>query len=345
MSNKVTITQIANQCKVSPATVSLVLNDRPGVSEETRARVLETAKLLGYKHSYSANGKLRRLTNVGIIVKTEPKLLPPSNPFYSQIIVGVDDACSDLGINLLFSMLPVDDNNHPAKIPPLIDKTMVNGLLMVGAFIDKTIISLFGYSLPPIVLVDGYSDTGSYDMVVSDNFGAAHQAVEHLLQLGHRHIGLIGGEVGCYPSICERRNGYLRALEKYGIKNSYIANFNINRSQGEEETIRLINKYPQITAIFCVNDNVALGAIRAAQHLGRNVPKDLSIIGYDDTYLATSISPSLTTMHVDTLAMGRAAVHLLALRLEKPDAARATLVIHPTLIERESTAPLSKPAK
>jgi LacI family transcriptional regulator len=343
MPNKVTITTIADQCRVSPATVSLVLNDRPGVSGETRARVLETAKLLGYKHSYSTNGKLRRLTNVGIIVKTEPNLLPPSNPFYSQIIAGVDDACSDLGINLLFSMLPVDENNHPAKIPPLIDKTMVNGLLMVGTFIDETIISLFEQNLPPIILVDGYSDTGSYDMVVSDNFGGAYQAVEYLIQLGHQHIGLIGSEPGCYPSICERRNGYIHALHESGIQNTYFANFNINRSQGEEQTIQLLTANPQITAVFCVNDNVALGALRAAQHLGRNIPQDLSIIGYDDTYLATSISPSLTTMQVDTLAMGRAAVHLLALRLEKPDAARATLVIHPVLVERESTTSLSKP--
>jgi LacI family transcriptional regulator len=86
---------------------------------------------------------------------------------------------------------------------------------------------------------------------------------------------------------------------------------------------------------------VAVGALRAAQQCGRQVPQDLSLVGYDDTYLATTVSPALTTMRVDTLAMGRAAVHLLALRLEKPDAARSTFIIHPELVERESTAPVS----
>jgi LacI family transcriptional regulator len=213
-------------------------------------------------------------------------------------------------------------------------------MLMVGAFIDETIISLFGKKMPPIILVDGYSDTESYDMVVSDNFGAACFAVEYLIELDHRHIGLIGSEPGCYPSIAERRNGYLKALEKNGIKDNYIANFNINRSQGEAETIHLLEENPKITAVFGVNDNMALGAMQAARKLGRNIPEDISIVGYDDTYLATSISPSLTTMKVDTLAMGRAAVHLLSLRLEKPDAARLTVVIHPTLVERNSTAPV-----
>jgi DNA-binding LacI/PurR family transcriptional regulator len=158
------------------------------------------------------------------------------------------------------------------------------------------------------------------------------------LSKGHRHIGLIGGEQACYPSIAERRNGYFRALKEGGISDIYTAEFNINRFQGETETAELLNQNPQITALFCVNDNVALGAIRAAQKLNKRVPDHISIVGYDDTYLATTVSPHLTTVHVDTLAMGRAAVHLLSMRLEKPDAARLTVTIHSELIERESTA-------
>ena len=340
MAEKVTINTIAEKCRVSPATVSLVLNQKPGASNETRARVLETAKQLGYQRPSSSNGDIHKLTTVGILVKTEPDLLPPSNPFYSQVIAGVDDACSDLGVNLLFSMLPVDRNNHPKKTPPLIDQKSLSGILMVGTFIDQTITSLFGKNTPPIILVDGYSDTGSYDMVVSDNFGASYEAVNYLLSLGHQNIGLVGGETKSYPSISERRNGYFRALKDQGIASTYTADFNIYRSQGEEETVQLLKNHPEITALFCVNDNVALGAMRAAQRINRTIPKDLSIVGYDDTLLATSISPALTTMRVDTLAMGRAAIHLLSLRIEKPDAARITLTIHPTLVRRETTSVL-----
>jgi LacI family transcriptional regulator len=341
MANKVTISTIAAECDVSPTTVSLVLNDKRGVSEETRARVLSAAQRLGYAPLLNLDARKRpQLTTVGMIVKTDAGLLPPANPFYSQIIAGVDDACRDMGINLLFAMLPVNRHNQPVDKPPLLENSAVDGLLMVGTFIDQTINRVIGSRPLPIVLVDGYSDTESYDMVVSDNFRAAYQAVEYLIQQGHRHIGLIGSEPDCYPSLHERRNGYLRALKENGLSATYLADFNVNRSQGEAETARLLTEHPQITAVFCVNDNVAVGALRAARQLDRAVPTDLSIMGYDDTYLATTVSPTLTTMRVDTVAMGRAAVHLLALRLEKPDAARFTFLVHPELVERESTCPL-----
>jgi DNA-binding LacI/PurR family transcriptional regulator len=339
MSGKVTINTIAEACKVSPTTVSLVLNDKPGISSETREVVLGVARDLGYIPSSHTVGRLnQRLSTVGMVVKTEPGLIPLSNPFYSQIIAGVDDTCRDMGISLLFGMLPVNRHNQPVNVPPILENSQVEGLLMVGTFIDETVYAIAGDRSLPIVLVDGYSDTNSYDMVVSDNYQASYQAVQHLIKNGHRHIGLIGGEPGCYPSIAERRKGYRDALEDKGITHSYTADFNINRSQGETETALLLADNPQITALFCVNDNVALGAIRAAQKLNKRVPDHISIVGYDDTYLATTVSPHLTTVHVDTLAMGRAAVHLLSMRLEKPDAARLTVTIHSELIERESTA-------
>jgi LacI family transcriptional regulator len=136
----------------------------------------------------------------------------------------------------------------------------------------------------------------------------------------------------------DRRNGYLRALKENEIAEVHISNFNINKSKGYEETTSLLKGHPQITALFCVNDDVGSAAIRAAYDLGKRVPEDISIIGYDDTYIAANTHPALTTMHVDTLAMGRAAVHLLSLRLENPESARMTLMVHPTLVERESVS-------
>jgi DNA-binding LacI/PurR family transcriptional regulator len=215
---------------------------------------------------------------------------------------------------------------------------------MVGAFMDDTIISISGKRTPPIVLVDGYSSQEKYDTVISDNYRAAYQAVEYLLERGHRHIGLVGSDTVCYPSLRERRNGYLRALKENDILDIYIASFNINKTKGFEETRQLLAQHPEISALFCVNDDCASTAIRAAQALGKKVPEELSIIGYDDTYIAAHTLPALTTMHVDTLTMGRAAVHLLSLRLEDPESARMTLTIHPTLVERESVA-FAKPEK
>jgi len=339
MSVKVTISQIAEKCGVSVSTVSLALHNKPGVSDEMRAKIKSAAKKAGYAiKTATPSVHHERLNTLGMLVKTEPDLLPPSNPFYSRVIAGVDEACKALGLNLLFSMLPVDEHNRPQKLPPFIKDNMVDGFLMVGTFLDETISTILEEWTVPIVLVDGYSDTERYDMVVSDNFGASYQAVEYLVNKGNKHIAMIGGEPDCYPSLRDRRHGYTRALKEYGVENLYYANFNITKSRGEEEIAELLKNNPQITALFAINDNVAVSAIQTIQKMGLRVPEDISVVGYDDTILATAVTPKLTTMQVDTIAMGQGAAHLVSLRMHRPDAKRVTLVVHPTLIERDSVS-------
>lgn len=341
MRTKATIRQIAEKCKVSLSAVSLVLNNKPGVSEHTRSHILQVAQHMGYEpRSKVTLGSIRhkKLNTLGMLVKTDPGLLAPANPFYSHIINGVDEACKDIGLNILFSMLSVDKNNRPQKVPNFITSNMADGFLMVGTFLDETISSVLSKWDVPIVLVDGYSDTERYDMVISDNFRAAYQAVEYLIDRGHKHIGLLGGEPDCYPSLQERRNGYFRALKEHGLRNSYTSDFNIIQSNVQEHIVKFVRDHPQVTALFALNDDIAVSAVRAIQSLGLDVPGDLSVIGYDDTHLATSISPALSTMHVDTVAMGYGAAHLLSMRMHIPNAERATLLIHPTLVERQSVA-------
>ncbi len=336
MKTKPTISDIAQLTGVSVSTVSLILNNKPGLSAETRRRVLQAAEELEYPLKPAVTTVETRLSTVGMIIKTDPDSPPQANPFYSKVIVGIEDVCRRNCIDLLFTMLPVDENNRPVEVPQLLLNDNVDGLLLVGTFVDETITSISSRRLPPIVLVDGYSNTESFDTVVSDNFRAAYQAVSYLVEKGHRHIGLIGSEVDSYPSLKERRNGYLRAMKENNLSQIYIANFNINRSNGYNETLALLQEYPHITALFCVNDDAGSFAIRAANTLGKRVPADISIIGYDDTYIALNTHPALTTMRVDTVAMGRAAVHLLSLRIENPDSAHMSLIIHTTLIERDS---------
>jgi len=340
MKEKITISEIAKRSGVSLATVSLALNNRPGISAETRERVLETASELGYIVKPSGQFSCGSLKTIGMVVKTDRGTTPQANPFYSKVLIGIEDTCRRIGINLLFATLPVDNDNRALEIPPMVYNGMVDGLLVVGTFVDETIDTFSGNTHIPLVLVDGYSNSERFDAVVSDNFHAAYQAVEYLIQKGHRQIGLVGSEENSYPSIKERRNGYLRALKMNNISKMMIAPFNINKSHGFNETTQLLQEHPEITALFCVNDDAAAAAMKAAQALGRNIPADLSVIGYDDTYIAANTVPTLTTMHVDTLALGRAAVHLLALRAENPDTARMTCTIHPLLVERESVAPL-----
>jgi LacI family transcriptional regulator len=315
----------------------LVLRNRPGVSDETRARVIGVAEKIGYQVKPILTGSRNgRLQTIGMVVKTEPNLPARANPFYSHVIIGVEDACRNNGIDLLLSTMPVDDKNRPLGVPQLLTRGVADGLLMVGTFVDETITSAVGRKTSPIILVDAYAKTDIFDAVVSDNFQAAWQAVDYLIDRGHRHIGLIGSEPDAYPSIKQRRGGYLRALREHGISDVYCADFNLMVESGYEATKELLKKQPQITALFAVNDKVALAAMNAAMDAGKRVPDDISIFGYDDVDLAGNAKPPLTTMHVDTVAMGRAAVQLIMNRLEHPDSARVTLTIHPTLVERES---------
>ncbi len=338
MKEKVKISDIARKGGVSVSTVSLVLNNKPGVSQETRQRVLEIAQQYEYPVRTPLSGsQANRLSTIAMLVKTDPDSTPIANPFYSKVMLGIEESCRRNGINLLFATLPVDEDNHPLEVPQLLYNESVDGLLLVGVCLEENSLPNTRHNLP-IVLVDGYATPESYDTVVSDNFRAAYQAVEYLIARGHRHIGLAGSSTCCYPSLKERRNGYLRALKEHDISATYIADFNITRSKGQQEILDLLTAQPQLTALFCVNDDVASVANRAVQSLGKRVPEDVSVIGYDDTYLAEHAHPQLTVMHVDTLAMGRAAVNLLALRLANPEAARMTLVIHPQLVERESVA-------
>ena len=340
---KITIGEIAEISGVSISTVSLVLNQKPGISAETRARVLEIAEGLGYKIKPDpAPQPDTTLLNIGVVIKADADIFPQANPFYSKVLIGIEEVCRSKGINLLFSTLPVDENNRPLETPQMLRNNTADGFLMVGIFLDASLLIQQGLADKGIVLVDGYSSPEVFDNVVSDNFRAAYQAVEYLIHKGHQHIGLVGSDPGCYPSLKERRNGYLRALKENNINQTYFADLNINKSKGFQETINLLTINPQITALFCVNDDVGAAAIRAAQSLRLRIPEDISIIGYDDTYISQNTHPPLTTIHVDTLAMGRAAVHLLTLRKEYPQLSRMSLVIHPRLIERESVGPVRK---
>lgn len=338
MDERVTITDIAHESGVSLATVSLVLNKKPGVSTETRTKVFEAAEKLGYQVKPNSSNRISQLNTLAMIVKTDHDYAPYENPFYSRVIMGIEEACRKNGITLLFSTLPVDDQNRPVETPQILFNESVDGILMVGAFVDETVISVSKPSTAPIVLVDAYSTSNSYDTIVSDNFHASFQAVDYLIKKGHQHIGMVGGEPNAYPSFRDRRNGYLRAIKENEITETYFANFNINKTKGYDEVTWLLKEHPQISALFCINDEIAVTTLRAAQDIGRKIPGDLSVIGYDDINLAQNSTPKLTTLRVDTTAMGRAAVQLLNFRLENPEADYMTLTIHPRLIERESVS-------
>lgn len=339
MSNSPTIRDVAKQASVSVGTASNVLNNKGNFSADVRNRVLSAVNMLGYKHPVRiAAPNAVPLSVIGVISKRDPADYPAINPFYSYVIAGIDRECQRHSLSLMYANVDVDELNRPNALPPMLLERQVDGIIMIGTFLEHTIHRIGKSANMPVVLVDSYAPGSVYDSIVSDNLMGAFHAVQHLIDLGHRRIGLIGSLANAYPSIRERRKGYVKALQLAGIEQTYIEDSPLSRVGGYEATLALLQRTPSISAIFACNDEVAMGVMMAARELGRAIPADLSLIGFDDIDLAQEISPTLTTVHVDKVLMGVLAVRHLRDRAENPGRPALTTTLGTNLIIRESVS-------
>jgi DNA-binding LacI/PurR family transcriptional regulator len=339
--DKVKLTDIAKATGVSASTVSIVFNNRPGIPLETRQRVLDTAERLGYKSDrFQAIKNTLMLKRVGLVLRVFEGENSQINPFYSVIISGIEAASRQNQTQLLYSHLHVDFHNRPIEALPEYDK--VDGLILVGMYIPEGFVKNKPDLYMPVVLVDGYSENDRYDAVVSRNFSGAYMAVEYLIQKGHREIGMIAASQNSYPSLDERRAGYNQALLDHGIQRHSISDCMVHVT-GEDynrAAYSLLSSHPEITALFCALDPIAVEALKVAQDLGRRVPEDLSIMGFDGIDLCAMVRPAITTVFLNQYNMGQLAVRLLQQRVQHPKLPQVISSLPYQLIERESTRTL-----
>ncbi len=339
MSSGPTLREVAKQAGVSLGTASNVLNNKANVSAEIRNRVLSAVNALGYKHPVRTDTMSSApFAVIGVISKREPDL--PINPFYSHVMAGIDRECQRHNLSLMYANVDVDNLNRPNALPPMLLERQVDGIIMIGTFVEDTIHRVGKSVNMPVVLVDGYAPGSIYDSIVSDNLMGAFHAVKYLIDEGHTHIGLVGAVLDAYPSIRERRKGYIKALRSASIAEEFIEDSPLTRAGGYNATVALLQRAPSITAIFACNDEVAIGAMTAAREMGRAIPDDLSLIGFDDIDLTQEITPALTTVHVDKVLMGVLAVRYLRDRAENPGRPAMTTTLGTTLIIRESVRPI-----
>jgi DNA-binding LacI/PurR family transcriptional regulator len=332
-------------------TASQALNNRTNVLPETRARVLDAATTLGYAvrpRRLAKAGTTERALQpepivavIGMLTKHDLGMPVEINPFFSHVQLGVEAECRARHISLMYANVDVDESNHPITWPRMVSDGAVAGLILVGTFIEDAVGGLNRLLNKPIVLVDSYAPNLPFDNVEIDNVRGALLAVEHLIVHGHRHIGLIGWQPACSPDIHERHVGYLKALAAHGIAQqpSYIEVGRMHRREGYAATRALLRRAPEVTAIFATNDDTAIGVMSAALDLGRRVPQDLSVVGFDNIDLAAEVKPALTTIHVHKSWLGRLGVQQLINRIQTPDQPQLSTVVSTRLIERESVAP------
>lgn len=336
---------IARESGVSLSTVSLVLNDKPGLPQETRLKVFSIARELGYEVRSIPPILLKPtvLKTIGMLVKrAQGDSAPPSaNIFFSHVIDGIEAGCRQENISLLYGTLPVDENNNALEIPPLVVDPRIDGLMLVGNFIDEQLNAAIKQRGIPVVLAEAYCCSGDYDAINIDNSEGAYNAVNYLIAKGHRDIAFLGSFPNSRISFRYRRQAYAQALKDHGISQTYYGDCPHNNGEAIIAATRwLLTEYPQITAIFACNDEVAMIGMHGVTATGKRVPEDISFIGFDNNANAEYSIPPLTTMNVDKISMGRLAVQLMISRAENPDQGFISMILHTNLIERQSVRDL-----
>ena len=210
MSKRTTLRDIAKHAEVALSTVSQVLNNKPGVTAQTRKRVHSSAEELGYQSTLRLDSRgATPLKTVGLLTKRDHDEPLRINPFYSYILATAEAECQRCGINMMYANIDVDENNYALSLPAMLLDDRVDGVIVAGAFLEATNGDISQRARQNIVLVDAYmSGRNIFDSVLIDNYSGALKAVTHVLDHGKRNIGLIGNSPDSYLSIQERRRGY-----------------------------------------------------------------------------------------------------------------------------------------
>lgn len=323
---------VAERAGVSVTSVSHVINETRPVSLELRERVLEAMRELDYQPNLLARSLRSGKTHTfGIIVSDN------TNPFFAEIIRGIEDTSFEHGYSLILCNSDTNLAREKHYIELLTEK-QVDGILFMAAGDSADHLRALQDRQFPVVVVDREIADIPIDTVLVDNVHGAWLATQHLIDLGHQRIGCITAPTSL-PLSADRIDGYRKALLEADIvvEEDSIVPGNFNLGGGYRATQRLLALDNPPTAVFCSNDLMAIGAICAASEAGRNVPTDLSVVGFDDIPLASYSNPPLTTVTQPIYDMGVAATAMLLERLSDPDLPPRRKILPTELKQRRST--------
>jgi LacI family transcriptional regulator len=325
---------VAERAGVSVTTVSHVINETRPVSDELRQRVLAAIDELGYQPNVLARSLRRGETHtIGMIVPDS------ANPFFAELARGIEDTSFEHGYNLILCNSDGDLDKELIYADVLTEK-QVDGILFVAAGVSTDHIRALQERRIPVVIVDREIPDVSVDQVLTDNARGGWLATRHLLELGHRCIGCITGPSDVTPS-AERVTGYRQALSEGGIPvdEVLIVKGDFQYGSGYRAARQILARDDPPTAIFTCNDLMAVGAISAAVEMGRQVPVNLSVVGFDDVRLASFANPPLTTIVQPKYEMGVLATTMLLERMRNHDIPPRRRLLDTSLLIRQSTAP------
>ena len=294
-----TIRDVASASRVSVATVSRVFNDNPRVAEATRSRVRAAAARLGYWPNAIARSLITARTHaIGVVL---PDL---HGQFFSELIRGIDSAARQRGLHLLVSSFSPTEADLTLALRTV--RSRIDGLIVMAPDLDVSSALRLSRGATPTVLINPEAEVPGCDSISIANFDGAYAMVRHLLRLGHRRIATIAGSARNIDAR-ERLDGYRTALRDSGLAPAaeLEVHGHFTERSGYEAAIELLKRKPRPGAIFVANDHMAVGALGALQDAGVRVPQDVAVTGFDDIPMARYLTPTLTSVHVDMLELGR----------------------------------------
>lgn len=334
-----TIKDLAKLTNTSPATVSLALNGKAGVSGTTRERIIKAAEENGYilpKRTAALPSSIIRLVAV-----SKPNTSGIHNfrtTFFAEIINYIQTRCSELNYSMIYSMVP-----HSDFLQSILNLETIQpscGIIVLGTYLESSEVPLLQQLPVPFVLLDRNCTIHNLNSVSINNFSGAYLAVEKLISCGHTRIGYISSSPNVY-NLEERRSGFLSALRTHDLSLAPqdIIPTNSYSSDGVQRLKAALSDRNDIpTAFFCENDYTALSLVSALIQLGYSVPGDVSVIGFDDVPECSLTTPPLSTVHVDRQALATAAVDRLHLLMTSPNITSQSILVNVSIRMRASVA-------
>ncbi|MBB6429129.1 LacI family DNA-binding transcriptional regulator [Algisphaera agarilytica] len=337
MSEKVGIKEVAERCGVSKSAVSLVINNRRGVSDQTRDRIRKAIKDLGFRPNTAAR-RLGGRDSQGEIGQygflAFDAWADSSHSYYGQVLAGASIHAQKLGARLSFFQVPEPDT--AGKLPPQVNLDALDGCLITGRP-SLEILRSISKSSKPTVMVSPSTPHVVADSVRPENIEGSWLATRHLIELGHSRIAFLGGNVDNVDAQ-ERYLGYRMAVQEAGIElDEDLVEFqDFSPPGGRTALANVLSRSSGVTAVFAGGDYLAIGAYDAAHDAGLEIPGDLSIVGFDDIEPVRYLRPALTTIHIDLHAIGAHAFDRVLQLIDKPQPL-VHLRVPGKLVQRDST--------